>query len=121
EVAPLPKKNEDPPKTKGVNRAATRVPKAGVSFKKPERKKPVEPTYPDRLRKRGLEADVTIRVTIDPSGRIKEVEIVTPAAEEEFNAAAKEAASREEFAPATQDGKAIEYSLTYTVRFRLND
>jgi protein TonB len=120
EPKPLPK-NEAPPKTKAVNRVATRVPKAGVSFKKPDRKNPVTPKYPERLRQRGIEGDVVVRVTISPLGRVKDVEIVSPAADAEFNEAAKAAALEEEFEPATQDGKPIEYALTYTVRFRLND
>ena len=52
---------------------------------------------------------------------MKRVELVTPSPYEEFNQAARTAAEREQFTPALKDGEPVEYTLTYTYRFRLND
>lgn len=116
-AAPLPP--SDPPPS--ANRAATHLPTAGVALVKPERQKQVVPVYPEKYRQQGIEADVVVRVTIDPEGRVKSVEIVTPAGYPEFNDAARAAARGEVFSPALRDGKPIEYTLTYTYRFRLDD
>ena len=36
----------------------------------------VEPAYPDRARRAGIEGTVELEVTVDPTGRVSEVEVV---------------------------------------------
>jgi protein TonB len=79
----------------------------------------VEPVYPALLRRQRIEADVTVRVSLDASGRVLEVELVRSAAQQEFDQAALEAARKERFAPETHDGRSVATSLTYTYRFRV--
>jgi protein TonB len=117
EVKPLPEAEKVLP-----NRQATRVPGASAPVIKP---KPIggmrEPPYPELYKARGLEADVTVRARIDRSGSVAEVEIVSPAAQPEFNRAARETASSQRFEPAMKDGAPIEWTITFTYRFRLVD
>lgn len=119
EAKPIPKDVVEKP-VENANKQATRIPVAGAKIVAPQRKKAIKPNYPERARQDGIEGDVVVRVTIDASGKPTAVEVVKPAEDEELNAAAKEAAMREEFSPATRDGVAIQYSLTYTYFFRLN-
>ncbi len=106
-----------------VNRAATRIPTASRSvLVKP---KPIggmrEAPFPDLYKAQGLEADVTVRVRIDREGRVSEAEVVSAAAQPEFNRVATATARAQRFEPATRDGQAIEFTITFTYRFRLVD
>jgi protein TonB len=118
EAQPLAKVEEKP--AEEVNKAATRIPTGKAKVVAPQRKKAIQPEYPERARQDGIEGDVVVRVVIDASGKPTSVSIVKPADDEELNAAAKKAAMKEIFSPATRDGVAIEYALTYTYYFRLN-
>jgi protein TonB len=119
EVAPIPANVDEKP-VQGANKAATRIPIAGSKIVAPSRKKAIIPNYPERARQAGIEGDVVVRVTIDARGKPTAVAVVKAADLDELNEAAKEAALREEFSPATRDGVPIEYTLTYTYFFRLN-
>jgi protein TonB len=119
QVAPLPKTIEPIPPP-AANRAATQIP-TGAKWVKPERKRKVDPAYPEKFRQQGIEADVVVRVSIDRTGHVTNVEIVSHAQYPEFDEAATTAARQEEFTPATKEGEPIAYALTYTYRFRLND
>ena len=88
---------------------------------KPKRLQRIKPAYPPTLRAQGIEANVVVKVEVDATGKVTQVEIISPAKESEFNEAAKRAARQEKFSPATKDGKAIPYSISYTYRFRIND
>ena len=104
-----------------VNQAASRIPVAGVKIGLPKRRNPKPPPYPAVLKTQGLEADVTVMVSIDASGKVATVKIIKEAPYPEFNEAARVAALAEEFEPATRDGVPMPYSLSFTYRFRLED
>jgi protein TonB len=103
------------------NAVATRIPSAGVRYAMPQRKRVINPVYPELLKSQGIEADVTVMLSLDASGAVAGVKIVKPAPYPEFNEAARKAALAEQFLPATRDGIAIPYSLSFTYRFRLED
>jgi TonB family protein len=103
------------------NAAATRIPGAGVSYALPKRKQERKPHYPEVLKSQGIEADVTVMLSLDATGKVSRVKIVTPSPHPEFNEAARTAALAEQFEPATRDGVAIPYTLSFTYRFRLED
>jgi protein TonB len=112
------------PEPAPANRAATRIPGGGAAsaeLVKPERLRELEPEYPEALKAQGIEDSVTVAVKLDASGRVAGVEIVAPAAHEPFNRAALATARRERFRPARRGGRAIDYTLTFTYRFRLSD
>jgi TonB family protein len=124
-VAPteVPKEapGEDPPP--GENKVASRLPSAGVTYTKPIRKRMpnLASLYPPTLKVQGVEADVKVSLSIDATGKVTAVRILTPSPYPEFNEAAKTAGMSEEYEPATRDGIAMPYSLPFTYRFRLED
>ncbi len=109
------------PTKPGPNRRATIIPQKGVKLVKPKRKQRVKPKYPATLKAQGIEANVIVEVEILASGTVKSVKIISPAKENEFNKAAKAAAMQEVFSPATKNGTAIPFRLTFTYRYRISD
>ncbi len=105
----------------GANRVASRIPTAKVSYQMPKRKRPRLPAYPATLKSQGVEADVTVMVSLDASGKVTDVKIISPAPNAEFNEAARAAALAEEFEPALRDGVPVAYTLSYTYRFRIEE
>jgi protein TonB len=104
------------------NRAASRVPgAAGAELVKPRRMRSLRPTYPELLKARGIEANVTVAVRLDASGRVAGVELVAASDHDEFNRAALATARRERFSPARRGDRPIDFTLTFTYRFRLGD
>jgi periplasmic protein TonB len=91
----------------------------GLALTFPRRKRPTKPEYPALLERQGIEADVQVRVDLDREGRVARVSILTPAAQPEFNRAARATALAEQFEPARRGGEPIPYSLSFTYRFRL--
>jgi TonB family protein len=111
----------DPSPAPAANKAATRIPVAGAKYVLPRRKRPATLAYPEQLKSQGIEADVTVMVSIDATGKVTAVKIARGSSYPEFDAAARRAAMTEEFEPAMKDGAAIPYTLTFTYRFRLED
>jgi protein TonB len=109
---------EEAPKT---NKVANRIPVAGVKYEQPRRKSPNKPPYPETLKSQGLEADVTVMVNLDAAGKVVSVKIIRESPYPEFNEAARKAALAEEYEPATRDGVAIPFTLSFTYRFRLEE
>ncbi len=114
---PAPKARQHIPR----NRAASRIPSAGVSFVKPRRLHQVKPEYPPLYRAQSLEGQVVVEVDIAATGAVTEVRIIGPSKHDEFNLAALQAAKKERFSPARRGGKAIAYRLSFSYRFRLSD
>tara|TARA_R110002096_G_scaffold436061_1_gene666644 strand:- start:33025 stop:33771 length:747 start_codon:yes stop_codon:yes gene_type:complete len=108
----------DAPKT---NRKATRIPTAGVKLVKPKPKARVKPEYPPTLRAQGIEANVVVEVSINASGKVTKARLIDGSKYDDMNTQALIAARKETFSPATRDGVAIPFTITYTIRFRLND
>ncbi|MCG8424528.1 MAG: TonB family protein [Proteobacteria bacterium] len=104
-----------------ANRRARFVPSAGASFAKPRRLRPIKPIYPKLLRARSIEGDVVVSVIISASGQVTRATLAQPSRYAEFNRSALAAARRQRFAPARKNGEPIEYNLTYTYRFRLDE
>ena len=87
----------------------------------PKRRRPHNPPYPAELRAQGLEADVVVMVSLDETGKVTSVQIITPSPYPAFNEAALAAAKAEEFEPALRDGVPVPYTLSYKYRFRIED
>ena len=104
------------------NAVASRIPVAGVSYVPPQfRGGRKQPPFPSLLKTQGIEGDVTVMVSISASGKVTKVKLIAPSPYNEFNDAARAAAESQEFEPATRDGVAFPYTLTYTYKFRLED
>ena len=121
EGEPEPEPVVEPTPAPSKNRRATRVPKKGVKLVKPKRKNRVKPAYPELLRAQGVEDNVVVKVTISRTGAVTAVEIIAPSKYDELNTAARAAAKKERFEPATKNGKAVEFTLSFTYRFRLSE
>ena len=96
-------------------------PAAGVKYEPPRRKKAVTPVYPAALKKQGIEADVSVRITIDETGKVTAVKVVRGSPHPDFNESARQSAFAEEFTPATRDGVPIPFLVSFTYRFRLEE
>jgi periplasmic protein TonB len=116
-----PNKVTREPPAASPNKAATRIPSAGASYVLPKRKRKVEPPYPQKYKAQGIEAAVTVMVSLDAGGKVKSVKIIKGSGYKEFDEAARKTALAEEFEPAMRDGTPIPYTLSFTYRFRLED
>lgn len=103
----------------GPNRVAAHIPGAKVKLVKPKRISRVEPTYPSILRAQDIEGTVVLRVHINAQGKVTKVDIVAGAKHSAFNESARIAALKERFRPATKNGVAIPFDITFSSRFRI--
>jgi TonB family protein len=102
-------------------RIASNIPTRGSVFAKPKRTKPNKPPYPTTLKAQGIEGDVQVRVTISAKGKVTKVSVLKGSGHKAFDDAATQAAMAESFTPATRDGNAVEYTLSYSYRFRIEE
>ena len=72
-------------------------------------------------RAQGIEANVTVLVTLDETGKVTTVKVIVPSPYAAFNEAARRAALAEVFEPALRDGVPIPYTLSYRYHFRIED
>lgn len=102
-----------------VNKAATFIPTVSSNFTRPKRLSSVELPYPPELRQKGIEGNVMVLIVINEQGEVQKVRILKSSGYEAFDQAALNAAKKELYSPAKRDGKAVEYNLKYTYRFRI--
>ena len=100
-----------------VNQKASRIPSAGAKYVLPKRRRPIKPPYPRALLSQGIEAAVTVLVSLDATGVVTTVKIIKSGGFPEFDESARKTALAESFEPAMRDGKPIPYTLSYTYRF----
>ncbi|MGI6037413.1 MAG: energy transducer TonB [Limnochordia bacterium] len=81
--------------------------------------KTVEPVYPARARRRGVEGVVGILVEVAADGRVEKVSIGTSSGWADLDGAAVEAVAQWMFVPALQEGQPIPGQLEVMVEFRL--
>ena len=78
----------------------------------------VRASYPPMALRMGLEADVVLKIQVDPEGKVIKAEIIKSAGMG-FDEEALKAVRQFRFEPAQKDGKKIVSELTYIYRFRL--
>ncbi|MBM3312457.1 MAG: TonB family protein, partial [Candidatus Aminicenantes bacterium] len=112
-----PTKTEPPPptKTEPVKPPAPPVRKGETRPAQVVRR--VEPEYPDLARQARVEGDVTVQVTVGPSGRIERAFVVK--GEGLLDEAALKAVRQWTFEPALQDGTPVASTMTFVFPFRL--
>ncbi len=88
----------------------------------PVLKKNAEPTYPPDALAAGLQAVVYLKIDVDREGKVTRAEVPEPQGHG-FDEAAKEAALKLEFEPATRDGKPIPVRIPFrfTFAFKLEE
>ena len=102
-----------------VNQKAAFIPTVSSDFTRPKRLQSVELPYPPELKSKGIEGNVMVLIVIDEQGAVQKVRILKSSGYREFDEAALKAARKELYTPALRDGKAVEYNLKYTYRFRM--
>lgn len=90
-----------------------------VAFVPPAFLDRVEPAYPERARRAGVEGLVTVRVRLDPAGTVIAVELATPSGSRLLDDAALAAARASRFAPATRGQVRVSSEALATYRFEL--
>jgi TonB family protein len=80
-----------------------------------------DPVYPESARRQGLEARVLVKAFVNVLGQVEAVEVPTADSLEnrEFVEAARAAAWKTKWKPATRDGEPVAVWVVYHVRFRL--
>jgi TonB family protein len=76
--------------------------------------------YPPDAQQRGLQADVVLRLTIDVAGNVTQAEVMEPAGHG-FDEAARQAALKFRFSPATRAGKPVPVRILYKYSFTLTE
>lgn len=79
----------------------------------------VEPLYPERARRAGVEGVATVRVQLDPTGVVVAVELVQASGSRLLDDAALAAARASRFAPASRDAATVASEALATYRFEL--
>ena len=83
--------------------------------------KPIQsarPNYPAMALRLGLEGDVSLKIDVDPEGKVTKAEIIK-SAWAGFDEEALRAVKQSRFEPAQRDGQNIAAEFTYIYRFRL--
>jgi TonB family protein len=78
----------------------------------------VRATYPAMALRAGLESDVTLRIEVDPDGKVTTAEIIKSGGGG-FDEEALKAVKQSRFEPAQRDGQNIPAEFTFIYRFRL--
>ncbi len=76
----------------------------------------VDAPYPPEAQTAGVEGDVILKLTIDKDGNVTEAEVLEPAGHG-FDEAARQAALKFKFKPATRDGVPLAVKIPYRYRF----
>jgi len=103
----------------GPNKVAASVPGSSVKLVKPVRLSSPKLAYPAVLKSQGIEGNVAVMIRIAKSGSVLSAKVLKSSGYPEFDAAARAAALKERFSPATRGGDPVEYTLKYTYRFRI--
>jgi TonB family protein len=78
----------------------------------------VKATYPPMALRMGMESDVTLKIEVDPDGRVTHAEI-TRSGGAGFDEEALKAVKQSRFEPAQKDGQNVPAEFIYIYRFRL--
>jgi TonB family protein len=78
----------------------------------------VDAPYPPEAQSAGVEGSVVLKLTIDRDGNVSEAEVLEPAGHG-FDEAAREAALKFKFKPATRNGAPVPVSIKYRYDFTL--
>ena len=81
--------------------------------------KKIEPVYPPRAQRAGIEGTVTVEFTIATDGNVREIEIIKANPPDVFDQAVINAISKWKFPPQTRNGKAVEKRARQEIRFSL--
>jgi len=99
--------------------AAVSRPALAPAFLPPQFRVRVEPTYPERARRAGVEGRVTVRLRISAAGEVLSADLAASSGSASLDAAALSAAQASRFTPAQAEAGAVPSDATATYRFEL--
>lgn len=79
-----------------------------------------QPQYPTVLLKTKQRATVIVRCVIDKNGRVRDPQVIVPAAMAPFNDAVLRAVQQWRYTPGSRNGQAVDTYLNVTVHFAVN-
>jgi protein TonB len=79
----------------------------------------IAPQYPQKALRDGIEGEVTLEITVGPDGSVKDARVKSAKPRGVFESVAVTAAFKGRFRPKVVDGKPMETTGTYTVKFAL--
>ena len=88
--------------------------------KQPQGIATMQPLYPYRAKRLGIEGKVHIRFLVDRSGKISLLKILKSSPAGEFDKAVKKTVQRWKFKPAMKDGRTVETWVETTILFKLS-
>ena len=110
-------------KVKPMKRVARPVNKIrfdmGEVDKKPSGISTIQPAYPLRARRRGIEGRVTIKFLVDREGNVHDLAIIDARPANIFEKTIRNTVPKWRFKPAIKDGKKVETWVQTTVKFQL--
>lgn len=80
----------------------------------------IEPQYPDPARSQGMTGLIELRLKIDASGRVRDLEVLKASPAGVFEQSALDAFRDVRFAPAQKDGRAVNSLVEIEVRYELD-
>jgi protein TonB len=80
----------------------------------------VNPTYPFRAKRRGIEGKVVVRFLVDKQGRVSEFSVVQAEPEDVFEESALKAVKEWQFEPGMKDKKPVSTWVQVPIRFELS-
>ena len=86
----------------------------------PRPKLPVQPRYPDSLKKQGKEGRVIIELVVDADGKVLSAKVKSSSGYKAMDDAALKAAQKTKFKPANRGGKNVKAKVLYPISFKLN-
>lgn len=107
------------PAVSSASLAAVSRPALAPAFLPPQFRVRVEPTYPERARRAGVEGRVTVRLRISAAGEVLSADLAASSGSASLDAAALSAAQASRFTPAQAEAGAVPSEATATYRFEL--
>lgn len=107
------------PAVSSASLAAVSRPALAPAFLPPQFRVRVEPTYPERARRAGVEGRVTVRLRISAAGEVLSADLAASSGSASLDAAALSAAQASRFTPAQAEAGAVPSDATATYRFEL--
>jgi TonB family protein len=89
-------------------------------IQEPELVEFVNAEYPKAALDQGIQGTVVLKLTIDKEGRVTAAELITPAGHG-FDEAARDAALKFRYKPATRDGKPFAVKIPYAYKFTITE
>lgn len=86
----------------------------------PTAKSKIEPKYPEVARRNGQTGSVKLRLRIDETGKVEELEVIESSPQGVFDAAATAAFENAKFEPARKAGRPVRYEGFFKVAFELD-